>query len=103
MIDVAHEEVLTFLALLAFCNIRSGADDASGPSLTPGAFEISTPMHLYPADLAASRMEPALDRVGLRVDGIERRLARPKPLRIVRIHPLHDLLDRHLVSGHTVV
>src|SRR5258708_17198452 len=89
-----------FRVIPACLNIRNGADDARGTSLTPGAFEISTRMHLYPADLAASRVEPALDRVGLRIDGIERRLARPKPLRIVRMHPPHDLLDRRLVSGN---
>src|SRR5499427_395675 len=99
MIDLAHEEVLPFLALLAFCDIRNGADDARGPSLTLRAFEISTPMHLHPADLTASPAESELDRVGLRIDWIERRLARrPKRLRIVRMHPLHDLLDRRLVS-----
>src|SRR5215467_13304025 len=101
MIDFAHEEKLLFFALLAFGNIRNGADDARTFSLMPDVLEISEPMHLRPADLAASPLQPELDRIGLRIDWIECRLAcRPKSFRIVGMHPLLDLLDRSLVSGN---
>src|SRR5258708_15983463 len=100
MIDFAHEEINLLLALLAFGSVLSGADEAREPSLTPGALEISKPMSLHPADLAVSPLNPVLMRVRLRIGGIERRLAvRPNPFRVVRMHPLHELLDRRLVSG----
>jgi len=98
MIDFAHEEVLFFLALLAFGNVLDGADEAHDLSLGPGALTIGKPATLHPTDLAVSPPEPVLIRVGLRIGGIERRLAdRPKPFHVVRMHPLHELFDRRLV------
>src|SRR6266849_4090349 len=86
--------------LLAFRNVRDGADDAHGPSLTPGALEISKPVHLHPADLAVSPANPVFDRGGLRIDGIDRRLeGRPNPFRVVRMYPLHDLLGNRPILG----
>ena len=72
MIDFAHEEVFLLLALR---DVRYGANDACGSSLTQGALEISKPMHLHPADFPASPPEPELDRAGLRIGRIERHLA----------------------------
>src|SRR5215470_13647185 len=92
MVDPPHEKVLLFLALLALLalgGVRDGADDACAASLTPFALEISKPMGLHPADLAISPPEPELDRVGLRIDRIERRLSgRPKQFRVVWMHAL---------------
>src|SRR5258708_21715046 len=101
MIDFAHEEVLLFLALLAFGNVLSSATETHDPSLRPGTFKIREPMTLYPADRAVLPPNPELMvDVRLRIGGIERRLAvRPKPLRIVRMHPLNDLIDRYLIGG----
>src|SRR5260370_2350441 len=48
MIDFAHQEVLFFLTLLAFGNVRKGADEAHGPSLAPVAFEIPNPQRSHP-------------------------------------------------------
>src|SRR5712671_6324814 len=104
MTDFAHEEVLLFLALLAFGNVLSGADDARGPSLMAGALEISEPQSLHPADLSVSRPEPELGRGALRIDGIERGLEDcPNAFRVVRMHPSLDLLDRRLVSGNVEI
>src|SRR5262245_16430959 len=100
MIDFAHEEVLFFLALLAFGNVLSGAAEAHSMALRPGARKISKPMPLYPANRTVPAPNPVLMGERLRIDGIERRLAvRPKPFRVVRMHPLHDLFDRCLVGG----
>ena len=58
-------------------------------------------MSLHPADLAITPPDPEFARGALRIGGIERRLAvRPKPLRVVRMHPLHEVLDQYLISGH---
>src|SRR5258708_27469609 len=99
MIDFAHEEVLLFLALLAFGNVLSSATETHDPSLRPGTFKIREPMTLYPADRAVLPPNPELMvDVRLRIGGIERRLAgRPKPLRILPMHPLHNLLHRYLI------
>jgi hypothetical protein len=70
-------------------------------AVRPGALEIRKPMHLNPADFAVCALEPELDRVGLRIDGIACRLAgRPKPFCIVRMQPFLDLLDRRLISSN---
>src|SRR5258708_2010950 len=98
MIDLAHEEVLAFLALLAFGNVLCGADEAHGLSLRPGTLEIGKSMILHPADLAVSPPDPVLDREGLRIDGIKsRRDSRPNPLNVVRMHPPEDLFEHHLL------
>src|SRR5260370_37408171 len=94
MIDLAHEEVHLLLALLAFANVRDGADDARARSLRPVALEISEPMRLSPMDLAVSRLNSELDRIRLPLPGIARRLeGRPNPFRIVRMHKLRDLFE----------
>ena len=99
MIDLAHEEVLPFFPLLAFCNISDGADEGSDPSLMPNALKISKSMSLYPADFTVLPLDPILMRVGFWIGGIERRLAaRPKQFRIVRMHPLLDFFNRHRVG-----
>src|SRR5258706_3880290 len=101
MIDFAHEEVFLFLALFAFGNVLSSATKTQDPSLRPDTFKIREPVTLYPADRAVLPPNPELVvDVRLRIGGIEGRLAvRPKPLRIVRIHPIHDLTDRYLIGG----
>src|SRR6267143_257800 len=81
MIDLAHEEVLAFLALLAFGNVLCGADEAHDLSLRPGTLEIGKSMILHPADLAVSPPDPVLDREGLRIDGIKSRRDRRPSLR----------------------
>src|SRR5258708_39267802 len=97
MIDFAHEEVLFFLALLAFGNVLDGADKAHDLSLGPGALAIGKPATLHPTDLAVSPPEPVLIRVGLRIGGIERRLSGlPKPFPVRPMHPLHQLLKSQL-------
>src|SRR5215468_2755150 len=102
MIDLTHQKVHLVLAFLAFGNIRNGPDDARGPSLELGALEISEPMHLHPPDLAVVPPEPELDCMRLRIRGIEGRVGGdPKPFRVIRMHPLVDLLDRRLVSRNT--
>src|SRR5260370_946899 len=102
MIDLTHQKVHLLLALLTFGNIRNRADDARGSSLTPGALVISKPMQLYPADLAVFPPEPELDRARLRIRGIERRVgSHPEPFRVIRMHPLVDLLDRRLATSNT--
>src|SRR5215467_4081791 len=99
MIDLAHEEVLPFLTLLAFCNVRDCAGEAHDPSLPANALEISKPMSLYPSDFTILPLDPVLMRVGFWIGGIEpRHAARPKQFHIVRMHPLVDLLNRHLVG-----
>src|SRR5262249_39606935 len=70
MIDFAHEEVLLFLALLAFSNVLSGAGHAYGPSLTPHALEISNAKSLHPTDIAVSPQESELGRGTLWIDGV---------------------------------
>src|SRR5258708_32519656 len=97
MIDLAHEEVLPFLALLAFGNVLCGADEAHDLSLTPGTLEIGKSMILHPADLAVSPPDPPLDRERLRIDGINsRRDSRPHPLNLVRTHAPDELVAHHL-------
>src|SRR6266478_4188973 len=99
MTDFAHQKVNLLLALLAVGNVLCGADEAHELSLTPGALKISKPMSLHPADLAVAPLNSVLMRVRLRIGGIERRLAvGPNPFRVVRMHPLHELPDRRLVS-----
>src|SRR5258707_9296811 len=100
MTDFAHEEVLFFLAFLAFGNVRDGADDADGPSLAPVALEISLPEGLHPPDLTVSPPDPELGRGAMRFGGIERRVVgRPNPFRIVWMHPVHELFDSGLILG----
>src|SRR5260370_17435357 len=92
MIDLAHEEVLPFLALLAFGNVLCGADEAHDLSLRPGTLEIGKSMILHPADLAVFPPDTVLNREGLRIDGIKsRRDSRPNPLNVVRMTPPEDL------------
>ena len=69
MIDLAHEEVLPFLALLAFGNVLDGADKVRGPPPTPGALEASKPTHLHPADFAVSPLNPVLAQGAMRIGG----------------------------------
>src|SRR5258708_40263773 len=89
MTDLAHEEVLPFLALLAFGNVLDGADEARNPPLTPGTFETSKPTHLDPADFAASSLNSVLTRGALRIGGTERCFGVcPKTFRVVRRHSL---------------
>src|SRR5258708_2919255 len=101
MIDLAHEEVLLLLALPALGNVLSGATEAHDPSLRPGARKISKSLTLHPANRPISPPNPELMvDVRSRIGGIERRLAvRPKRLRIVQMHPLHDLFHRYLIGG----
>src|SRR5258708_13494831 len=100
MIDFAHEEVLLFLALLAFGNVLSSATETHDPSLRPGTFKIREPMTLYPADRAVLPPNPELTvDVRLRIGGIERRLAVcPKPLPPVLMNPLTDPTALYLIS-----
>src|SRR5258708_40110309 len=101
MIDFAHEEVLLFLALLAFGDVLSGAGHADGPSLTPGALEMTKPQLRRPTDLAASPPEPELGRGTLRIDRIERRRdGCPKSFHVVRMHRFQELFDRRLILGN---
>ncbi len=100
MIDFAHEEVLLLLALLAFGDVLNRPAEAHGPALRSGAFEISKPQGLHPADLAVCPPDPELGGGALRIDGIERSLdGRQDLFEVVRMHPLHDLLDRRLILG----
>jgi hypothetical protein len=41
MIDLAHQEVLPFLVLLAFGNVLDGADEGHDPAPTPRALKMS--------------------------------------------------------------
>src|SRR5215471_18669224 len=101
MIDFAHEKVLLFLPLLAFGNVRNGADDADRSSLMPVALEISKPQGLHPADLAISPPEPELDRRAPRIGGIEpSREGRRNSFRVVGMYPLHDLFKSRLILGN---
>jgi hypothetical protein len=87
MVDLAHEEVLLFLALLAISNVSNSAHDGHGPPLVPVALEIRKPQSLHPADLAASALEPELGRRAIWIDGIEPRLERcQNSFDIVRMH-----------------
>src|SRR5260370_39184206 len=101
MIDFAHKEVLIFLSLLAFGDVLSGAGHAYGPSLAPGALEMSKPQSLHPTDLAVSPPEPEFGGGALRIDRIERRRdGCPKPFRVVRMHRFQELFDRRLILGN---
>src|SRR5260221_658833 len=74
--------------------------EAHGPALGPGAFEIGEPQGLHPADLAVCPPEPELGGGALRIAGIERCLDGCQDLfHVVRMHPLHDLLDSRLTFG----
>src|SRR5215813_13623233 len=89
MIDFAHEEVFFFLTLLALGDVLDGADEPHDLSLRPGTLKISKSMILHPADLAVSPPNPVLDRQGLRIGGIERRLEGwMNPFQVPRVHPL---------------
>src|SRR5215467_5099078 len=84
MIDLAHEEVLSFLALLAFGNVLSSTDHADGVSLVGGTLEIRKPVSLHPPDLAVCPQVLELSHAGFRIGGIERRFyARPNPFYVV--------------------
>src|SRR5215831_12493778 len=102
MIDFAHEEMLFFLALLAFGDVVNGAAEAHGPSLRAGSFKICERISLHRTDGTISPPHPEfMVNVRLRIGGIERRLAsRPKPFHVVRMNPLHEVLDRYLITGH---
>src|SRR5215467_14521410 len=64
MIDFTHEEVLLFLALLAFGNVLDRAGEVHELPLRPGALKISKSTTLHPADLAISPPNSVLIRVG---------------------------------------
>src|SRR5262249_20925880 len=84
MIDLTHEEVLLFLALLAFGNVLSGTDHADGASLVRDTLEIRKPVGLHTPNLAVSSLNPVLGRIGFGIGGIERRFdGRPNPLYVV--------------------
>src|SRR5215831_3344737 len=101
MIDFAHEEVLFFLALLAFGNVRNGADDTHRPLFAPGAIEICKPESLSPADLAVSPPKPELGRGPVRIDGIESRLERRQnSFHVVRMDQLYDLFKSRPVLSN---
>jgi len=94
MIDLAHEEVLFFLALLTFGNVLDGADEAHRLSLGHRALKMSKPLGLHPTNLTVSPTEPELGRGALRSDWIECcAVGCPNPIRIVRMDPIHELLD----------
>src|SRR5262245_53412600 len=100
MIDFAQQEMLPRLALLPCGNVLDGADETYKATLRRGAVKISTTTTLHPTDLSVFPHDPVLVDIGLRIDGIERRLAdRPKPFHVVRMHPLQELFDRHLIVG----
>jgi hypothetical protein len=80
MIDLAHEEVLPFLALLSLVDVLDGADEAHDPSLTARALKtMSKPLGLQPANLTVPPPEAELRRGSLRLGGIERSAVGPKP------------------------
>src|SRR5215831_3311362 len=94
MIDLAHKEVLPFLALLAFGNVLSGTDHADSASLGRGTLEIRKTMSLHTPDLAVSPLNPVLDRIRFRIGGIERYYdGRPNPFYVVGMHPFRELFD----------
>jgi hypothetical protein len=71
MIDFAHQEVLLFLALLAFGNVLQSANETDGPPLRPGALEIGTPQsllatHKAVVGFAVAKPEPQFDSVARR-------------------------------------
>src|SRR5215470_17888648 len=81
MINLAHEEVLLLLALLAFGNVLNRAAEAHDAALRPRALKISKPMGLHPADLAVSPPNPILMvEVRLQIGRIERRLTEGQKL-----------------------
>jgi hypothetical protein len=103
MIDLAHEEVLPFHALLAFGNVLSGANHVDGASIVRGTLEMRKPVSLHPPDLAVPPLNPVFDRIGFRIGGIDRRFhSRPNPFHVVWMHPLRELLDVRLVFGNVV-
>src|SRR5262249_21427473 len=67
MIDLAHEEMLLLLALLAFGDVLNRTAEAHGPAFRPGALKISKSMTLRPADRAVSPPNPELVAVRLRI------------------------------------
>jgi hypothetical protein len=63
---------------------------------------MSEPMSLHPADLAVLSLNSVLDRQGLWIARIECRLpGQPNSFGVVRIHPLHGLLDNRLILNNT--
>jgi hypothetical protein len=61
---------------------------------------MSEPLGLDPANLTVSAPEPELGRGTLRLDWIECRVVGcPNPFRIVRMDPIHELLDSGLILG----
>src|SRR5215468_5700711 len=103
MIDLAHKEVLPFLALLAFGNVLSGTDHADSASLGRGILEIRKTVSLHTPDLAVSPLNPVLDRIRFRIGGIERYYdSRPNPFYVVGMHPFRELFDVRLVFGNVV-
>src|SRR5215475_14162648 len=101
MIDLAHQEMLFFLALLAFGDVLNGAAQAHGPSLRPSTLKICERISLHPADGPISPPNPEfMVNVRLRIGGVERRLAVcQKPFRVLRMHAIHEVLDRYFISG----
>src|SRR5215468_2960809 len=98
-----HEEMLFFLALLAFGNVLSGTDHADGASLVRGTLEVCKPVSLHIPNLAVSPLNPVFDRIAFRICGIERRFhARSNPFDVVWMHPFLELFDVRLVFGNAV-
>src|SRR5215468_2372801 len=93
--------MLLLLTFLAFGDVLDGAAKAHGPALRPCALKIGKSVSLHPADLSVTPPDPEFARGALRINGIERRLAvRPKPFRVVRMHPFQEVLDHDLIGGH---
>src|SRR5262249_5161223 len=100
----AHEEVLLFLTLLAFGDVLNCPAEAYGQALRPGTLKVSKSVSLHPTDLTISPPDPELAGGVLRIGRIERRLAiRPKPFVVVRMHALHEVSDRYLISGQVKI
>jgi hypothetical protein len=64
MADLAHQQALPFLALLAFGNVLDGADATHSPSVAPDALKIGKPVSFQPADFATASLNPVVMRVG---------------------------------------
>src|SRR5215472_4093807 len=101
MADLAHQEVLPFVALLAFGNVLTGTDHADSTSLDRGTFEIRKPASLHTPDRTVSPLNPVLDRIGFWIGGIERCAhGVPNPLHVIWMHPLRELFNIRLVFGN---
>jgi hypothetical protein len=77
----------------------NGAND--GPSLTLVAVEIRKPAYFYPVDLAVSPLNPVLMRRATWMSRIDRCLTlRQEPFRVIWMHQVFDVLDRHFVGAN---